>query len=236
MTRNLMAGLTALALTFCAASAHAALLISEVVYNELGSDTTGEWIEIFNTGPNTIDLSNYKIGDEETKNPPSSENGGMWKFPAGASIAANGVQVVAVSAVRFADIYGFNPTYEVLDANVDVPNMTNYTDWANNPSPAINLANGGDQVLLLDEADNIVDMISWGNTTFAFDPALPTSADGQGQQRINPYVDTNTAADWQVSNPVTPGTVPMPVPEPTCCVMLATTLALTAGGLRRRQR
>ncbi len=74
-----------------------------MVYNESGSDTTGEWIEIYNTGPDAIDLTNYKIGDEEVAmNPPFvGESGGMWQFPAGASIPAYGVQIVAVGSTRF---------------------------------------------------------------------------------------------------------------------------------------
>jgi hypothetical protein len=215
-----------------AVPARAGLLITEYVANELSSDATGEWIEIYNTGPGAIDLSNYKIGDEETMNPPSSENGGMWQFPLGSSIPAYGVQIVAVGSTRFAEVYGFLPTYEVLDNNAGVPNMINYTTWSNNPSPAINLANTNDQVLLLNGADALVDAVSWGNT-FAFSPSLGSNADGQGYQRIVPSIDTNTAADWQVSNPVTPGTVP--VPEPASVVLAGLTLGLVAA-LRTRRR
>jgi hypothetical protein len=216
-----------------AAPARAGLLISEYVANELGSDTTGEWIEIYNTGPDAIDLSNYKIGDEEVVNPPlPAESGGMWQFPAGASIPAYGVQVIGVGSTRFSTLYGFDPTYEVLDNKPGVPNMINYTTWSNNTNPAINMANGGDQILLLDGTDTIVDMVSWGNTAFAFDPPLSTSLDGQGQQRILPYLDTNSAADWEVSNPVTPGTVP--VPEPASVVLAGLTLGLAAARMRRR--
>jgi hypothetical protein len=215
-----------------AAPARAGLLISEVVSNESGSDATGEWIEIYNTGPDAIDLTNYKVGDEETMSPPSSENGGMWQFPVGASIPAYGVQVIAVGSTRFNTLYGFNPTYEVADNSAGVPNMINYTTWSNNPSPVINLANSSDQVLLLDGTDTTIDSMSWGNT-FAFNPGLAASADGQGHQRIVPSIDTNTAADWQVSNPVTPGSVP--APEPTSLVLAGLTLGLAAA-LRTRRR
>jgi hypothetical protein len=218
-----------------AAPAHAGLLISEVVYNEAGSDTTGEWIEIYNPGPNAIDLTNYKIGDEEDDLPPlPAESGGMWQFPAGASIPAYGVQVIAVSGTKFTSLYPAAPlpTYEVNSTMPGVPDMINYLTWSPTGT-AINMANAGDQVLLLDGTDAIVDMISWGNTTFAFNPALPTSADGQGQQRIVPSIDTNSAADWQVSNPVTPGSVP--APEPTSLVLAGLTVGLAAA-LRTRRR
>lgn len=217
-----------------AAPARAGLLISEVVFNEAGSDTTGEWIEIYNTGPDAIDLTNYKIGDEEVANPPlPAESGGMWKFPAGATIPAYGVQVIAVSGTKFTSLYPSAPlpTYEVTSTLPGVADMINYTTWSPTGT-AINMANGGDQVLLLDGTDAIVDMISWGNTTFAFNPAMPTSADGAGQQRILPYVDTNSASDWQVSNPPTPGSVP--VPEPASLVLVGLSVGLAALWTRRR--
>lgn len=217
-----------------AAPARAGLLISEVVYNESGSDTTGEWIEIYNSGPNAVDLTNYKIGDEEVANPPlPAESGGMWQFPAGASIPAYGVQVIAVSGTKFTSLYPTAPlpTYEVNSTLPGVPDMINYLTWSPTGT-AINMANAGDQVLLLDGSDAIVDMISWGNTTFAFNPAMPTSADGASQQRILPWVDTNTAADWQAASPPTPGTV---VPEPTSLVLAGLTIGLATALCTRRR-
>ena len=47
-------------------STQGAFVISEVLYNEVGSSFLGEWIEIYNGTGSSIDLSNYKIGDEET--------------------------------------------------------------------------------------------------------------------------------------------------------------------------
>jgi hypothetical protein len=205
-----------------ASTVRAGLVVSEVVYNEPGSNSTGEWIEIFNSGPGAVDLSNYKIGDEEVPNPPSSENGGMWQFPAGASIPAGGVQIVAISATTFFTNYGFNPSYELNDSDPAIPTMSNYTTWSNNPSPVINMANSNDQVLLLDAADSLVDSVSWGNT-FSFTPGLADAeADGQSYERINPFVDTNTAADWRLGNPSTPGTV---VPEPAAGALLGLAIA-----------
>ena len=98
--------------------------------------------------------------------------------------------------------------------------------------PAINMANAGDQVLLLDGTDTIVDMISWGNTTFAFNPAMPTSADGQGSSgscrgwtRIRPQIGKSaTRRAWDRA-----------VPEPASLVAAGLTIGLVAG-LRTRRR
>lgn len=230
--RKLLGVMTVALLAVLAVRAEAALLISEVLYNEVSSPADGEWIEIYNTGPASIDLSNYKIGDEETMNPPTGENGGMWQFPAGATISAGEVQIVAVGAARFNTVYSFDPTYEVVDSNAGVPNMTHYLAWSDNTSDVINMANGNDQAFLIDGSDSLVDAVSWGNT-FAFNPGLAaTVADGQSYERINARIDTNSAGDWQLGSPSSPGTVP--IPEPTSATLVGLVVIATACFKRRR--
>lgn len=218
--------------------ANAALVISEVLFNEIGGDTDGEWYEIHNNGAVAIDLSNYKIGDEETSGATSATEG-MYQFPAGASIAAGAVQVVAVNANQFFAHYGFRPTYEngfddgtnVGGDDAAVPNMVLYGTW-DPDGTRINGANTNDQIVLLDGSDAIVDSVGWGNT-FAFDPGLAVPvADGQSYERANPAVDTDSASDWRLGNPSSPGTVP--IPEPAACGLAA--LATIAAGARIRTR
>jgi hypothetical protein len=55
------------------------LLITEVMYNPAGEEPLGEWIEIFNPGDTAVDLSAYKLGDEEASSGPE----GMFQFPPG---------------------------------------------------------------------------------------------------------------------------------------------------------
>ena len=197
-----------LAVMLASPTAEAALVISEVLYNEVATDMTGEWIEIFNTGSGAIDLSNHKIGDEETKNPPIGEMGGLWQFPAGATIPAGGVQIVAISAVRFNALYSFKPTYEVVDTDPLVPNLSHYLLWSNNPSKVISMNNAHDQALIIDGNDTLVDGVDWGATMFEFIvPTLSSGVlDGQSYMRID-ATDTNTAADWQLGSPSSPGIV-----------------------------
>jgi hypothetical protein len=232
--------LAALAI-FAAQPASAALVISEVVANEIGSDTDGEWFEIYNNGAAAVDLSNYKIGDEETSGATSATEG-MYQFPAGAMIGPGEVQVIAVNANQFFEHYGALPTYEnafgdgtgTEGDNAGVPNMILYAAW-DPDGTRINAANGNDQLLLLDGSDAIVDAVSWGNT-FAFDPGVEANA-GQGQsyERINPLVDTNTAADWRLGDTSSPGTVP--IPEPAACGLAALAMiALAASRPRRAAR
>lgn len=230
--------LPAVATGFMGHQAHAAVKISEVLFNEVSNDVGGEWIEIYNTGSTTIDLSSYKIGDEETSGGTGAAES-MWQFPAGSSIAPGEVQIIANDADRFNTVYGFLPTYETNGTNTSVPNLTIYSTW-DPDGTTLNMSNSNDQALILGPDDTVVDAVSWGST-FAFDPALSgdAEADGQSWERINAMIDTDTAADWQlVSAPPdgaswtsssNPGTVV--IPEPAAVSLIG----LLAGALRRRR-
>jgi hypothetical protein len=216
---------------------HAALLISEFVFNEVGSTADGEWIEIFNNGSSPINLTNYKIGDEEASGGTSATEA-LFQFPAGAVINPGEVQTISGGATRFFTVYGFNPTYETSATDGAVPDMTIYSTW--DPDGGImNMSNSNDQAVLVDGTDTVIDAASWGNT-FAFNPGLAQPVlDGQSYQRTDPYVDTDTAGDWAVVGDAnsaaaersTPGTVP--VPEPTASVLVLV-IASVLSSMRRR--
>jgi hypothetical protein len=178
----------------------AALLISEVLFNEVGADLQGEWIEIVNTGSVAIDLSGYKIGDEETMHPPTpAESGGMWRFPANASIGVGEVQIIAVGATRFESLYGFRPTYEVVNTNGLVPDLTHYNEWSNNPMNVINMGNVQDQALILDANDVRVVEVRWGGPG----ELAGTLPDGHSYEQVNVEV----GGGWILGGPSTPGSV-----------------------------
>jgi hypothetical protein len=64
-TRALLAPATALLamlVLLLTVSAGAVPIISEVFFNPSGADDGGEWVEIFNDGSTTIDLSDYSLG------------------------------------------------------------------------------------------------------------------------------------------------------------------------------
>lgn len=202
---------------------HGALILSEVCANEVGDDISGEWIEIFNTSSVPINLTGYKIGDEETPGAESLTEA-LFRFPAGATIPAGGVQIVAVSAKRFFSVYGFNPTYETSNSDNAIPEMLPYAPW-DPDGGVINMSNDRDQALLVDGADNVIDAVSWGGSIFAFTPSLEAATtDGQSFERKNVFVDTNTSSDWQFG-PNSPDAVQRStpgvarVPEPPALVL-----------------
>lgn len=215
--------------------ARGAGVISEVLFNEVGSDTTGEWIEIYNNGTALVSLTDWKIGDEEQSGA-TGDTEGMFRFPAGASIGPGEVRIIAISATRFNTVYGFLPHYEVGTGgdHASVPNLTVYSPWDPETGTAntINLANTNDQILLLDPVDALIDAANWGNT-FHLNPGLGTALDGQSYFRPDPSTDTNTAADW-TATPAPTLSTPGVIPEPTAASLLG--LLGYLGLIRRRNR
>jgi hypothetical protein len=183
------------------------LLITEFVYNPSGEEPAGEWVELFNRGSESLNLVVYKIGDSETQ----GDGEGMYHFPKGAIIQPGQVIVVANQARLFFEVFGFSPDYELLDSDPSVPKMTKYRDWA---SGSLNLSNSGDEVLILDQDNEVIDSVSWGNSTFAFDPALPL-VDGHSYERRPADSDRNVASDWYDQPEPQPGVVDLVPPTAT---------------------
>jgi hypothetical protein len=187
------------------------LLITEVLYNPAGREPDGEWVELYNSGSQTLHLSGHKIGDQAL--PGCCE--GMLAFPAEAVIKAGQVIVIANKASAFQAVYGFKPDYEMENSDPAVPLLTRYTYWAER---SVELTNSGDELLLLGPENEIVDSLSWGSSSFAFDPPVPNVAEAYSLERYPPYIDTDSARDWRKRESPQPGEVdltpPTPIPVP----------------------
>jgi hypothetical protein len=57
-------------------------------------------------------------------------------------------------ALAFYIKYGFNPDYEISNTSPDVPDMQPYTIWG---TSSLDLSNSGDELLLLDGRDELID-------------------------------------------------------------------------------
>lgn len=170
------------------------LLISEVFYDTPSDDNQEEWVEIYNPTTVTVDLSDYKLGDEET--PGSGE--GMHRFPQGATLAPGAKAVIALRATGFYALYGQWPDYEIFDTTPQVPDMIRYTTWA---TGNLSLANRGDEVLLLGPDDTLVDGVSYGRGNLPGvlpHPGVPT---GHTLERFPLLQDTDNAAQDFIDQP-----------------------------------
>ncbi len=184
------------------------LLLSEVMANPSGSEPAAEWIELYNADSFAIELDNFKIGDAQTP----GANEGMYRFPLGAAITPGQVIVVANQSEVFEAAHGFKPDFELVESDAAVPNLTKYSAWA---TGSVQLTNSGDEVLLVDGGDRVIDGISWGSSTWAFDPSAPVAAEDHSLERYPPGEDTDTAGDWRDQEIPSPGEVDLTPPTET---------------------
>lgn len=190
--RSLLLGimLYSLLLGFALAKPVFAASPGDILIVEVGADPAsaagiaepaGEYIEIRNVTGATINLSGWTLNDNSntTITLPNTDLG------------AGKVLVI------IADTTTFNASNYNCTAN---PLSFSPASWFTN-----NLANGNDNVVLRDNTSTIIDAVSYGTDTTAFNPPAADVFNNSGAtlQRVGynngPYTDTNTAADWQGS-------------------------------------
>jgi hypothetical protein len=182
------------------------LLITELLYDPSQvSEPAGEWFEVFNYGESPIRLDCFKIGDEESQ----GGGEGMYMFPTGYVLDAGEVVVIANRGDIFFSLYNFKPQFELNESADQIPNMTKYSLWATGP---VNLNKTGDELILLDAYDQVVDAVSWGNSTAALDPPIPNVVEGSSLERRPANRDTDSAGDWLEQASPDPGLVDLTEP------------------------
>ena len=223
--RRFGVGIAVVVAAVFAAGAQGALLVTEFVADPRGTDADKEWIEIYNSGTVAIDLTGYKVGDEETK----GGDEGMFSFPAGTTMAPGQVFVIALKASgtsSFFSTYNKLPDFEIIETDGTVPNMVKYATWG---TGTIALANTGDHALIVGPDDTIVDGTNHGTANMFFQGA--TLGAYQSYERYPANVDTDLAADWRVNDEATHNPGVVYIPEPSALAGLGLLAALFA---RRR--
>ena len=159
-----------IALNYIAPPNH--LLISKVFYLGSTSTVTGsEWVQIYNPTQITMSLNGYKVGDQALPGPTGFTNDGMWQFPSGASIPPGQAINVATTGKGFFDKYSRYAQFAFFDSENHVPLLTPYITYTTNIS--FSLANTGDEVLLLDPNDQLIDGVAWGVGTLPGNVSCP---------------------------------------------------------------
>jgi len=164
------------------------LLISEVFYDTGSGSSSEEWIEIYNPTRDEIDLSGYLLGDEETK----GGGEGMYRFPDGAKIRTNEKIIIALKASGFCSLYNKFPDYEFVETEDSVPNMKKEKSWA---TGVINLANSGDEVLLISGESSYVDVVVYENGQFLNTVSHPGVETAHSLERACRVLDTDNCAN-----------------------------------------
>jgi hypothetical protein len=176
------------------------VLISEVLYDPPGPDDA-EFIELVNPTPLPMDISSYSLGDAVHL----TDFEDVRRFPAGTIIPSGETIVVATTATAFFARYGFNPDFEILNSDPAVPNLIDDPLWGD-PAATLQLGNSGDEVILRNPADQIVDAITYGTGSLPGIVACPlVSFPNYSLERFPYWLDTNNCAldfrEWAFPNP-----------------------------------
>ncbi len=136
-------------------------LISEVLYDPPGGQDDAEFIELVNPTGQSVDLSGYSLGDAVNR----EDYEDVRRFPAGTVLGPGQTLVVATTAVAFFQDHGFNPDFEIADSDSQVPDLIDDVGWGNT-AVILRLGNGGDELILRDPNDQVVDVITYGTGAF----------------------------------------------------------------------
>lgn len=185
MKNKLLVLLTFILVAFNANSDVGDLLITELTVSPFGS----EFVEIYNNGNTTIDLSDVYLTDATFAGGPTyyyqitsggGGGGGFFdfhaRFPNGATIAAGVYQTISMNgSTEFTNAFGVTPTYELFedDGSADaIPDMREATSGSINGQGG--LTDSGEVIVLYtwDGTSDLVediDYIVWGDKVEAID-------------------------------------------------------------------
>jgi len=154
------------------------VVISEVYYDTVGTDSVEEWIELYNNSPIAVDIGGWKITD-------NNGTGATFTIPAGESIDPGTFYTIAIDSTGFNNLYGY-------DADIY------------GAIPALN--NDGDALILKDSHGNVIDAAAWEGGASAGVPdgwgstSAPSASTGSTIVRSDETVDTDTYADWTTAS------------------------------------
>ena len=174
------------------------VIIDEIMYHPSSELTTEEYIELYNTGASSVDLSGWKF-----------TNGVSYTFPVGTSILAGDYLVVTANPAVFHAKYPAVTKYVASTGWQTLPNSGILSNSANKVVLADNLNVTRDTVSYADDGEwavRVQDIVAdFGHKGWSWDSA----ADGFGKslELINVLLDNNLGQNWRPSAAVngTPG-------------------------------
>jgi hypothetical protein len=171
------------------------IVINEVQYEppQTGAESAFEWVELFNRTSQTVDLTDWRIGDNYETDPIPSLTLSPGSF--------------AVVAAR-------------TDFYTNFPSFSGNIVFLNDGSIGNGLSNTGDRLTLLDPTGKIIDALSYSDDNAIMSPPCRYVPEGHSLERRPAGLDTNQAGDFVDNATPTPGyglpsATPTPTPTPT---------------------
>ncbi|NJN55472.1 MAG: hypothetical protein HC804_12380 [Anaerolineae bacterium] len=178
-----------------------AVLIDAVLYDGYESGDADEAVRIRNVSDGPVDISGWQVNDGESS---------TAVIPLTTTLASGQAIWLAKEGAAFQRQFGFAPDFERTDTLPSVPDLDG--SW---PS----LANTGDQVLLRDAANALIDCLGYesnpdedcgsgwvGTAVSPYTPNTSFASDGQilyrarDPQTGQPLPDSDRATDWAQGN------------------------------------
>ncbi|HEX2878084.1 MAG TPA: hypothetical protein VHO25_00980, partial [Polyangiaceae bacterium] len=179
----------------------APILLDRMVLNSsLTTGSAGLWVAIRNVTSSTIQLGNFKLGNEKVVDPRFG-SGELATFPAGATLAPGATYIVGVEGTMYQTRYGELPDAE-FESTSAAPNMTTYAPWFSDlVASGYSLNDGVGEVLVVDPSNTILDVLPYGLGTFpGVTPLTSSGPDETVVFRTVPNVDTdNCNLDFSMS-------------------------------------
>ena len=108
-----------------------------------------------------VDMSSFSLGDAVTR----EDFADVRRFPAGTILLPHETLVVAHSAAPFFAEHHTYPDFEIWETVTAVPNLIDDPTWGD-PGSTLQLGNSGDNIILRNAADQVVDILSYGEASY----------------------------------------------------------------------
>lgn len=176
------------------------LLIAELYYRDVPER---QWVELYNPTSGPIHLGGSKIGDAANQ----GDYEGMYAFPEGVVLGPGQLLVVAVNAAQFQAAFPRRlPDFELVDSDASVPNLAKVTEWS---SGIWWLARDGDEVLLMDSNNVVIDAVAYGDSPLPLVVPHPGVDYRHSLERYPVWLDTDDCSlDFRAQPYPHPGALP----------------------------
>jgi len=179
------------------------ILISEIQYNPPGDDED-EFVELVNPTSLPIDMSTFSLGDAINR----EDFADVRRFPDGTVLSPHQTFVIATTASAFFAEFNTYPDFEILETITAVPNLIDDPTWGD-PATFFRMGNNGDVIILRDENDQVIDVVSYGTGNYPSVTSCPlVIIFGAVLERYPYWQDTNDCiSDFREWPFPTPGQV-----------------------------